>query len=148
MAMEKFNEDTMTQAVSASMDNRCGGKLQTESGGAPCMIRHIVMWRVGGETPHARQEARRLVKESFEGLRGRIPGMLELEVGLDASAVDYACDAVLVTGFESQAALDGYATHPEHLRVRELLGDIRTARFQVDYPVNAGADAEKQEMPG
>jgi quinol monooxygenase YgiN len=109
------------------------------------MIRHIVMWRVRGETPHERQEARRLVKESFEGLRGRIPGMLTLEVGLDLSDVDYACDAVLVTEFDSQAALDAYATHPEHLRVRERLGDIRTARFQVDYAADARAEVKSRE---
>ncbi|NKJ47679.1 stress responsive protein [Burkholderia sp. SG-MS1] len=109
------------------------------------MIRHIVMWRVRGETPGERQEARQLVKESFEGLRGVIPGMLRLEVGLDSSAVDYACDVVLITEFDSQAALDGYATHPEHLRVRETLGNIRTARFQVDYQVDAQAHSEAQD---
>ena len=110
------------------------------------MIRQIVMWRLRGETPHERQEARRLVKESFEGLRGQIPGMLKLEVGLDSSAIDYACDAVLVTEFDSQAALDAYATHPEHLRVRERLGNIRTARFQVDYRVETSADSDRQEI--
>ena len=109
------------------------------------MIRHIVMWRVRGETLAERQEARRLVKESFEGLRGVIPGMLKLEVGLDSSAVDYACDVILITEFDSQAALDGYATHPEHLSVRERLGNIRTARFQVDYQVDAQADSEGQD---
>ncbi|CAE6790112.1 MULTISPECIES: Dabb family protein [Paraburkholderia] len=105
------------------------------------MIRHIVMWRVSGETPQEHQKARRLVKESFEGLRGQIPGMLKLEIGLDSSAVDYACDVVLITEFDSQAALDAYATHPEHLRVRELLGNMRTARFQVDYCVETTADS-------
>lgn len=109
------------------------------------MIRHIVMWRVRGETPRERQAARRFVKESFEGLRGVIPGMLKLEVGLDSSAVDYACDVILFTEFDSQAALDGYATHPEHLKVREMLGDIRTARFQVDYQVDAQADSEAED---
>jgi len=109
------------------------------------MIRHIVMWRLSGDTPHERQEARRLVKECFEGLRGRIPGMLKLEVGLDTSEVDYACDVVLFTEFESQDALDAYATHPEHLRVRERLGNIRTARFQVDYHLEVKADSATQE---
>jgi len=99
------------------------------------MIRHIVMWRVSGETPEENLASRQLVKHSFEGLRGRIPGMIHLEVGMDSSAADYACDVVLVTDFESQHALDAYASHPEHLRVRQLLTDIRTARFQVDYPV-------------
>ena len=66
------------------------------------MIRHIVMWRVAGDTPEARLAASREVKVSFEGLRGRIPGMTHLEVGIDSSGVDYACDAVLVTDFESR----------------------------------------------
>jgi hypothetical protein len=102
------------------------------------MIRHIVMWRVRGDTPAEREIASNLVKKKFEGLRGRIPGMRHLEVGLDYSRVDYACDAVLVSEFDSKEALEGYASHPEHLRVRSELGDLRTARFQVDY--QAGGD--------
>jgi len=105
------------------------------------MIRHIVMWRVNGETPEGNLASRQLVKRSFEGLRGHIPGMIHLEVGMDSSGADYACDVVLVTEFESQQALDAYASHPEHLRVRQQLADIRTARFQVDYPVELLARA-------
>jgi hypothetical protein len=41
---------------------------------------------------------------------------------------------VLYSEFESQAALDAYAEHPEHLRVKQELADLRTARHQVDYP--------------
>jgi heme-degrading monooxygenase HmoA len=99
------------------------------------MIRHIVMWRVKGETPEARAEAALQVKAAFESLRGRVPGLRKLEVGLDTSRVDYACDAVLVTEFESQQALDAYAEHPEHLRVRNELAGCRTSRHQVDYLV-------------
>lgn len=97
------------------------------------MIRHIVMWRVRGETVQERTRAALQVKAAFETLRGRVPGMRRLEVGLDTSNVDYACDAVLVTEFESQAALDAYAVNPEHLRVRDSLAGVRTARHQVDY---------------
>jgi Stress responsive A/B Barrel Domain len=108
------------------------------------MIRHIVMWRVRGGTPAERLAASNRVKTSFEGLRGRIPGMSHLEVGLDHSQVDYACDAVLVTEFDSQEALEAYASHPEHLRVRQELGDLRTARFQVDYQADAGVRTERK----
>ncbi|MEX3815165.1 Dabb family protein [Paraburkholderia sp. BR13439] len=107
------------------------------------MIRHIVMWRVRGDTPAERETASNLVKRKFEGLRGRIPGMRHLEVGLDYSRVDYACDAVLVTEFDSQEALEAYASHPEHLRVRNELGDLRTARFQVDYQADAALIADR-----
>ncbi|WP_336335212.1 Dabb family protein [Pseudomonas putida] len=97
------------------------------------MIRHIVMWRLAGESSEEQRLARERVKRAFEGLRGRIPGLRQIEVGIDRSAVDYACDVVLVADFESQQALDGYATHPEHLRIRQELGSLRTTRHQVDY---------------
>ncbi|GLR86072.1 Dabb family protein [Bradyrhizobium iriomotense] len=98
-------------------------------------IRHIVMWRLRGETPAERSAARLKVKTLFEGLRGRIDGLTHIEVGLDVSDVDYACDVVLFSEFADQAALQAYATHPEHLRVRQELGDLRIGRFQVDYPI-------------
>jgi hypothetical protein len=97
------------------------------------VIRHIVMWRLAGESPEERRQARERVKQAFEDLRGRIPGLRQIEVGIDHSAVDYACDVVLVADFESQQALDDYATHPEHLRVRQELGALRITRHQVDY---------------
>ena len=101
------------------------------------MVRHIVMWNVRGANRDDKLANIEKLRSAFLGLRGRIPGLLHLEVGVDTSGVDYACDVVLVTDFESQQALDAYATHPEHLGVRQELGDLRTARHQVDYPVPA-----------
>ncbi|MEW9585394.1 Dabb family protein [Paraburkholderia sp. DGU8] len=97
------------------------------------MIRHIVMWRVAGRTESGRRQTATRVKSEFESLRGLIPGLLELVVGLDVSEVDYACDVVLVADFESDAALEAYANHPEHLRVRQALAGLRETRHQVDY---------------
>jgi len=97
------------------------------------MIKHIVMWNVRGDTPAERTLAIARLQRSFESLRGRIPGLLHLEIGVDSSRIDYACDVVLYSEFESQAALDAYGTHPEHLRVKRELGDLRIARHQVDY---------------
>ena len=100
------------------------------------MIRHIVMWNVRGDTREEKAANVERLKRSFDSLRGRVPGLLHLEIGVDASRVDYACDVVLVSEFESQAALDAYATHPEHLRVKREVGEIRTHRHQVDYEVS------------
>ncbi|WP_213768632.1 Dabb family protein [Caballeronia sp. dw_19] len=97
------------------------------------MIKHIVMWDVRGDTPQQKQEMALFVKSRFEGLSGKIPGMNRLEVGMDVSKVDYACDVVLYTEFESRESLEAYATHPEHVRVKQELGDCRIARHQVDY---------------
>ena len=97
------------------------------------LIRHIVMWNLVGATPQHKAANVELLRRSFEDLRGRIPGLLRIEIGADTSGADYACDVVLFSEFESQAALDAYATHPEHLRVKQALGDMRIARHQVDY---------------
>jgi quinol monooxygenase YgiN len=100
------------------------------------MIKHIVMWNVRGDTQTEKERSIEQLKRGFDSLRGQIPGLLHMEIGVDSSRIDYACDVVLYSEFESQAALDAYGSHPEHLRVRKELAEIRTARHQVDYQVS------------
>lgn len=102
-------------------------------GAAGAITHHIVMWDVRGNTAPQRRAAAERVKAAFEGLAGKIPGMISVEVGLDVSGADYACDVVLCMVFTSPAQLHAYGSHPEHLRVKALLGDSRVARHQVDY---------------
>ena len=99
------------------------------------VIKHIVMWNVRGDSPVEHHANIASLKREFESLRGRIPGLIRLEVGVDHSGIDYACDVVLYSEFESREALAAYATHPEHIRVRLALGDMRISRHQVDYAV-------------
>jgi heme-degrading monooxygenase HmoA len=97
------------------------------------MIKHIVMWNLKGETPDEKARVAQQLKRAFEGLVGKIPGLLHMEIGVDMSAVDYACDVVLYSEFDSRESLAGYTVHAEHLRVKAELGDLRIARHQVDY---------------
>jgi hypothetical protein len=99
------------------------------------MIKHIVMWNLKGATPAEKANNLRVLKAAFEGVKTKIPGLLFLEIGGDISAIDYACDVVLYSKFSSKEALDAYATHPEHLRIKHELADLRIARHQVDYQV-------------
>jgi len=113
-------------------------------------IKHIVMWTVRGDDAATRARNLALLKAEFESLRGCIPGLLHLEVGVDESRTDYAFDVVLYTEFASRQALLDYADHPEHLRVRRALGDMRTARHQVDYEVvqeAAATDRARSPLP-
>ncbi len=53
------------------------------------MIKHIVMWRLKDSALGNKKAGNaRLVREKLEALRGRIPGLLRLEVGLDFSATE------------------------------------------------------------
>lgn len=97
------------------------------------MVKHIVMWNVSGSTLEEKRHTANFVKLKFESLVGKIPGLEKLEIGLDFSGVDYSCDMVLYTEFDSVASLKAYSDHPEHLKVRQELGSCRVARFQVDY---------------
>lgn len=97
------------------------------------VVKHIVMWNLFGDTEQDRTDNIHKLKMAFEGIREEIPGLRTLEIGVDFSKVDYACDVVLYSEFDSIEALRGYALHPAHLRVREELGTLRIARHQVDY---------------
>jgi heme-degrading monooxygenase HmoA len=100
------------------------------------VVKHIVLWRLNPEA-HGQTAAdnARAIKQKLEALRGRIPGMLRLEVGLDFSREDTSSDVVLVSEFESRAALDAYQVHPEHKAVAAFIGEARSERRLVDYEV-------------
>src|SRR5580704_19565457 len=100
------------------------------------MNKHIVMWNLKGDTPDEKATSISRLKAAFEGLVGKIPGLLHMEIGVDMSGVDYACDVVLYSEFDSHESLAAYAVHAEHIRVKQDLGDVRIARHQVDYQVS------------
>lgn len=96
-------------------------------------VKHIVMWNVLADEDGSKTRSIDAVKSKFEALREVVPGLLHVEVGVDFSHVDYACDVVLYTEFESPEALAAYAVHPAHLKIRDELQGVRTDRYQVDY---------------
>lgn len=98
------------------------------------MIKHIVLWRLKDSANGIdKAENARLIKEKLEGLNGRIPGMIRLEVGLDFSATDASADLALYSEFESRSALDAYQDHPEHKAIMPFIMEARSERRLVDY---------------
>ncbi|MDY0087490.1 MAG: Dabb family protein [Coriobacteriia bacterium] len=100
------------------------------------MVKHIVFWKLE-EHAQGRSAADNavLVKERLESLRGEIPGLLHLEVGIDISRTDASADIALYSEFEDMAALDVYQVHPAHQAVVGFVGEVRTSRLVVDYEV-------------
>ena len=97
------------------------------------MIRHIVAWRLlDTALGNGKAENARLMKEKLEDLRGRIPGLLRLEVGLDFSATENSSDVVLVADFESREALAAYQVHPAHKAVGLFVRAVVSERRLVD----------------
>ena len=50
------------------------------------MIKHIVMWNVRGDSAQAKARGIDELKRGYEGLRGQVPGLLHLEIGVDSSS--------------------------------------------------------------
>ncbi|UOO38320.1 Dabb family protein [Oscillospiraceae bacterium CM] len=97
------------------------------------MIKHIVMWHLK-ETANSKSktENAKAIKEQLEALRGKIPGMVTIEVGLDFSQTVDSADIILYSEFESKAALDAYQKHPAHEAVKPLVQEASTKRTVVD----------------
>jgi hypothetical protein len=82
------------------------------------LIKHIVFWRLK-HAAHANDKATnaRLIKEQLETPRGRIPGLLSIEVGFDFIHAETSSDVALYSVMEERAALDAYQVHPLHKAV-------------------------------
>jgi len=100
------------------------------------MIKHIVLWKLQDFAEGATKQQNALkVKGMLENIRGIIPGLLKLEVGLNFEKSGDAADISLYTEFESREALDAYQIHPEHMRIKNFLPLVRTERRVIDYEV-------------
>ncbi len=100
------------------------------------MLKHIVMWQLkdATENPSYAENAQYL-KETLEALAGKIPGLLKIEVGFDATSEE--ANIVLYAELESRAALDAYQQHPAHQAVIPLVKKLCTARRVVDYEIES-----------
>lgn len=98
------------------------------------MIKHIVMWRLKEFAAGAsREENAAKLKQSLEALDGVIDEIAAIEVGINFNGSPAAFDVVLYSEFENREGLEAYQKHPEHLKIVDFVGEIRTDRAVVDY---------------
>ena len=79
------------------------------------MVKHVILWQLKDELSAEEKAAVKAgIKEGLEALAGKIPGLTEIKVQTEGLASSNA-DVMLDSTFEDEAALKGYAVHPEHL---------------------------------
>ena len=100
------------------------------------MVKHIILWQLKDElTAEEKVSVKKGIKEGLEGLLGKIPGLTEIKVQTEGLASSNA-EVMLDSTFEDEAALKGYATHPEHVAVAD--GKVRPytkTRLCLDFEV-------------
>jgi len=98
------------------------------------MIKHVVMWKLKEEAEGAiKTENIRKMVRVLEALREQIPGIRNLEVGVDSCELPGTSDVVLIAEFDDFAALRNYIDHPAHQKAGEFVGKVRAERAAVDY---------------
>ena len=79
------------------------------------MVKHIILWQLKDEVTD-KPTVKAGIKAGLEGLKGRIPGLLDIRVyteGLPSSNADVMLDS----SFADAASLKNYSVHPEHVAV-------------------------------
>lgn len=98
------------------------------------MVKHIILWKLKDEiVDKASVKAR--IKSGLEGLKGVIPGFVDIVVRTEGLASSNA-DLMLDSTFESEDALKGYAQHPAHVEVANTrVRPFTETRLCLDFDV-------------
>ena len=93
------------------------------------MITHIVLFKLKDNSIESIEKVRDILMD----MKGRIPGLKDIEVGIDITRSDRSYDLALITNFNSVKDLDAYQTHPIHIKVAEYILSVRESTITVDF---------------
>ncbi|RAV02418.1 Dabb family protein [Paenibacillus sp. YN15] len=96
------------------------------------MLRHVVLFKLADPTPDKLQE----VKDKLLSLKGRVPQLLDIEVGIDVVRSERSYDVALITTFASLEDMNAYQVHPYHVEVGSFIATVRQAAAAVDFIID------------
>ena len=100
------------------------------------MVKHVIVWTLKDEySAEEKENIKKGIKEGLEGLKGKIPGLVDIKVNINGLASSNA-DLMLDSTFETEEARKGYSVHPEHVAVAN--GKVRpytAVRSCLDFEV-------------
>ena len=83
-----------------------------------------------------KESVKKGIKEGLEGLKGKIPGLVDIKVNTQGRIASSTADLMLDSTFESVEALKGYSVHPEHVAVADSkVRPYTKIRSCLDYEV-------------
>ncbi len=82
------------------------------------MVKHIILWKLNPDlTDSEKLSVKAGIKQGLEGLKGVVPGLIDVKVNIDGRLDSSNVDVMLDSTLESEDALKKYATHPAHVEV-------------------------------
>lgn len=100
------------------------------------MVKHIIVWTLKEMPEVEKKSVKAEIKAGLEGLKGRIPGLIDIKVITEGRLDTSNADLMLDSTFESFDALKGYTVHPEHVdvatnKVRPFVSNRACLDFEV-----------------
>lgn len=98
------------------------------------MVKHMIIWKLKSNfSAEEKQEKAREIQVGLEGLRGKIPGLIDIRVEIDPLPSSNA-DVMLLSSFADEESLKGYQVHPDHVKVaNEIVRPATESRSCMDY---------------
>lgn len=93
------------------------------------MIAHIVLCK----PKDASSPANKTDLENALAQLSRVPGVQGFSTGEDFSGRGQGYTEAMIMYFRDRASLQTYMTHPEHLRVVDILNQVAPERLVIDY---------------
>ncbi|MBQ2662307.1 MAG: Dabb family protein [Clostridia bacterium] len=93
------------------------------------MIKHVVCHKYNDKNEALK------IKPMLMDLVGKVPGLKNMEVGIDFMDTARAYHLVLIATFDDRAGLDVYADHPEHVKVKDYIHTVLESGISVDYEI-------------
>lgn len=93
------------------------------------MFTHIVLFRLKDRSPASVMKAR----DVLMSMKGKIPMLRHLEVGIDLIHSERSYDIALLTRFDSPPDLKAYQAHPVHVKVAGYIMEAKESNVAVDY---------------
>ena len=82
------------------------------------MVKHIILWKLRSELSAAEKREKAIaIKSGLEGLKGQVPGLLDIHVQIDGVLETSNADLMLDSTLDSFESLKEYAVHPAHVAV-------------------------------
>lgn len=107
------------------------------------MVKHIILWTLKEMPEEEKASVKAGIKEGLEGLKGRIPGLLDIQVHAEKRLETSTADLMLDSSFESFEALKSYSKHPAHVAVADSkVRPFTAARSCLDFELPSALEAE------
>jgi hypothetical protein len=97
------------------------------------MIRHVVQWKLAAADEAARDADAREVQARLLALKGVVPSLRSIEVGINSLYPESNWHVVLLADFDSAEDLAAYQDDPRHQEAAAFVRSVVSARASVDF---------------